>query len=105
MTAVEAVVVDIGSVLKKGNPEKFYGTEIPGVDARKGMFDTIGLHGMTDRVIGADPGGKRSAKWQANIEAAIARCGQTHLFAGPKSLAQRLVAEGLLTGPKTGLEM
>jgi 2-haloacid dehalogenase len=51
-----------------------------------------------ERETGADPAGLLFTDDRAdNIAAAKARGWQTHLFEGPQGLADRLVAEGLLT--------
>lgn len=54
MTAIKAVIFDIGNVLIEWQPERFYDAVI-GLERRKQMFATVDLHGMNDVVDGGGP--------------------------------------------------
>lgn len=45
MTAIEAVIFDIGNVLVAWQPERFFDSQI-GADRRKRLFSEVDLHGM-----------------------------------------------------------
>lgn len=49
MTAIEAVVFDIGNVLIEWQPERFY-DRVVGEARRRAMFASVDLHAMNDRV-------------------------------------------------------
>jgi len=54
MSAIEAVIFDIGNVLIRWQPEMFYDRVI-GADRRRALFAEVDLHGMNDGIdAGAD---------------------------------------------------
>jgi 2-haloacid dehalogenase len=62
------------------------------------MKPNADIYAMLESETGVDPGGIFFTDDRAeNIDAAAARGWQTHLFETPQGLADRLVAEGLLT--------
>lgn len=62
MIQIKAVVFDIGNVLIKWQPERFYDAEI-GVARRKQMFETVDLHGMNDVVDSGGPFRETIYEW------------------------------------------
>ncbi|MCL6282755.1 hypothetical protein M3P21_04355 [Ruegeria sp. 2012CJ41-6] len=89
----QAVIYDIGNVLIEWQPERYYDRVI-GEDRRRAMFAEIDLQGMHELV---DLGEHFTDDMPNNITAAQARGWQTHHFDGPKSCAERLVSDGLVT--------
>ena len=49
MSAIEAVVFDIGNVLIEWHPERFY-DRVYGEDRRRALFEEVDLHGMNELV-------------------------------------------------------
>ena len=65
MTALTAVILDIGNVLIEWQPERFYDAKI-GITQRKRVFAAVDLHAMNDVVDRGGPFKETIYAWAEN---------------------------------------